>query len=70
MFFSGDSFKLDFATKRIKKIIKINERKENQQQTRQMIESIVIQVKSVFNLFAVYYYEIWYYPNSPPSASV
>ena len=35
-----------------------------------MIESIVIQVKNVFNLFEVYYYEIWYYPNSPPSASV
>lgn len=35
-----------------------------------MIDSIVIQVKNVFNLFAVYYYEIWYYLNSPPSASV
>lgn len=70
MFFSEDSLKMDFATKRILKKIKIKERNENQQQTRQMIDSIVIQVKNVFNLFAVYYYEIWYYLNSPPSASV
>lgn len=68
MFFSEDSLKMDFATKRIKK--KLKERKENQQQTGQMIDSIVIQVKTVFNLFAVYYYEIWYYLNSPPLASV
>lgn len=69
MFFSEDSLKMDFATIRIKKK-KLKERKENQQQTGQMIDSIVIQVKTVFNLFAVYYYEIWYYLNSPPSASV
>lgn len=49
MFFSEDSLKMDFATIRIKKK-KLKERKENQQQTGQMIDSIVIQVKTVFNL--------------------
>lgn len=68
--FLWGQFQNGFCHQKNKKIIKINERKENQQQTRQMIESIVIQVKNVFNLFEVYYYEIWYYPNSPPSASV